>query len=131
MSSDLSGAPQKIWPWPDSPDALLAAPANHLVLFENHHVRVLQTRILRGQIVPVHTHRWPSVLFILALSDFVRRDPLGNATLDTRPSSDAPKHHLRNPLVLQFLDALIGNFPSRWLETSNFRRSGDPLPDGG
>ena len=66
MSSDLSGTPQKIWPWPDSPDALLAAPANHLVLFENHHVRVLQTRILRGQIVPVHTHRWLSVLFILA-----------------------------------------------------------------
>ena len=49
MSSDLSGPAQKIWPWPDSLDALTAARGNHTVLFENDHVRVLQTRILPGR----------------------------------------------------------------------------------
>jgi hypothetical protein len=101
MSSEPSGPAQKIWPWPDSLDALTAAPGNHTILLENDHVRVLQTRILPGQITPVHTHRWPSVLFILGWSEFVRRDPLGNVTLDTRQPSDVPK--LNSPVWLEQL----------------------------
>jgi len=101
MSSEHSGSPNQIWPWPDSLDALLAAPGIHTVLFENEHVRVLHTRILPGQKVPVHTHRWPSVLFILSWSDFVRRDHLGNVTLDTRQSFEVPK--LNTPVWLESL----------------------------
>jgi quercetin dioxygenase-like cupin family protein len=52
------------WPWPDSLDALLAAPRHHTLLLENDRVRVLETRIPAGQLVPVHTHPWPSVLYV-------------------------------------------------------------------
>jgi hypothetical protein len=34
--------------------------------------------------VPVHTHRWPGVLYIFSSADFVRRDGDGNVLLDTR-----------------------------------------------
>lgn len=91
MSSELSGTPKQIWPWPDSLDALMAAPDNHTVLLENECVRVVHTRILPGQTVPVHTHRWPSVLFILTWSDLVRRDHLGNVIPDTRQALQVPK----------------------------------------
>jgi quercetin dioxygenase-like cupin family protein len=50
------------WPWEESLDALSAAPAQHRLLFENAHVRVLDTRIAPGERTPVHTHRWPAAL---------------------------------------------------------------------
>ncbi len=74
---------QLVWPWPDTLDALIAAPAYHRLLLENEAVRVLDTTIPPGHTVPVHTHRWPSVSYVLSWSDFVRRDANGNTTLDT------------------------------------------------
>src|SRR5713226_4799849 len=91
MNSELAGPAKQAWPWPDALDALIAAPENHTVLFDNECVRVVQARILPGQTVPVHTHRWPSVLFVLTWSDFVRRDHHGNVLLDTRQGWEAPK----------------------------------------
>ena len=91
MSSELSSTTKQIWPWPDSLDALTAAPAHHTVLLENERVRVVHTHIPPGQTVPVHTHRWPSVLFIVTWSDLVRRDPLGDVMLDTRRDVEEPK----------------------------------------
>ena len=91
MGSDHAGSSKQRWPWPDSLDAVTAAPDHHKVLFENDNVRMLHTRILPGQKVPVHTHRWPSVLFIHSWSDFVRRDYLGNVTLDSRRATKVPK----------------------------------------
>ncbi len=38
----------KAWPWPDSLDALRAAPNYHRLLFENDRVRVLEVRIPRA-----------------------------------------------------------------------------------
>ena len=38
----------------------------------------------------MHTHRWGGVLYILATSDFVRRDPDGNVLADTRASKSTP-----------------------------------------
>ncbi len=70
--------------WPSHLDALIAAPRHHALLLENDRVRVLDTRIPRGETVPVHTHRWPCVLHILSWSDFVRRDADGNITADSR-----------------------------------------------
>ena len=78
------------WSWPDRLDALVAAPANHFLIFENDRVRVLQTRIPPGQTVPLHTHRWPAVLYLESWSDFVRRDEQGNVLLDSR-SAGRPK----------------------------------------
>jgi hypothetical protein len=91
MSSEDVGTIRHSWPWADSLDALVAAPNNHTLLFENEFVRVVHTRILPVQTVPVHTHRWPSVLFIMTWSDMIRLDPEGNLLLDTRKASEAPQ----------------------------------------
>ena len=90
MTPENFSAPQQNWPWPDSLDALVAASAHHSLIFENDRVRVLNTRILPGQTVPPHTHRWPCMLFIFSWSDIVRRDHLGNVTLDTRHGFHPP-----------------------------------------
>jgi hypothetical protein len=70
--------------WPASLDALVAAPEHHRLLFENATVRVLDTRIAPGARTPVHAHAWPSVLYVLSWSTFVRRDADGHVTLDSR-----------------------------------------------
>ena len=72
------------WKWPDSLDALVAAPNHHKLLFENERVRILNTSIPEGDRVPIHTHRWSSVLYILSWSDFVRYDDKGKVLLDSR-----------------------------------------------
>ncbi len=80
IATHSSGA----WPWPDSLDALQAAPQHHCVTFENDRVRVLDTRISPGDTVPLHTHRWASVHHIQNWSDFVRRDAEDRVLVDTR-----------------------------------------------
>jgi quercetin dioxygenase-like cupin family protein len=70
--------------WPGALDAMVAAPDHHEVLLENERVRVLDSRFKPGERVPVHTHRWASVLYILGTSDFIRYDPDGKAVFDFR-----------------------------------------------
>ena len=72
------------WQSIDSLDALIAAPNHHKLLFENERVRVLYTSIPAGDKVPVHTHRWPSVLYIQSRGEFVRCDENGKVLLDSR-----------------------------------------------
>ena len=99
MSSDSS--------WDPSLDAVVAAPAQHRLLFENGRVRVLDTRIAPGERTPVHTHQWPASHYVISWSDFVRRDADGTVLLDTRQSGPAappealwgqplPAHSLEN-----------------------------------
>jgi len=59
---------------------------------ENGQMHVVETRIPAGHIVPVHTHRWPGVHYILSSSDFVRRDGEGRVLLDTRGRGNAVEH---------------------------------------
>jgi hypothetical protein len=84
MSADLRDLSATAWPWPAALDALSAAPRHHTLLLENERVRVLETRIPPGDLVPVHTHCWPSVLYILGWSDFIRRDAGGTVVADSR-----------------------------------------------
>jgi hypothetical protein len=77
--------------WPDELDALRAAPEYHTLLLENDTVRVLDTCVLPGQTVPLHTHRWPSTLYIVSWSDFVRRDADGAAVVDSRGKTKMDK----------------------------------------
>jgi predicted metal-dependent enzyme (double-stranded beta helix superfamily) len=56
---------QPVWLWPDSLDALVAAPDHHTLLLENDRVRVLITRIAPGDITPIHTHRWRGIPMVL------------------------------------------------------------------
>jgi hypothetical protein len=85
-----SGSTAAEWPWPDDLDAMIAAPGFHRVLYEDDRVRVLDGRVPPGETVPVHTHRWGGVLYILATSDFIRRDPDGNILADTRAAKTTP-----------------------------------------
>ncbi len=83
-------------PWPDSLDAVSAAPEHHSVLFENERVRVLDARVECGDTVPLHTHPWPGVQYVTSLVAFVRRDVDGNVLLDSRTIDLPPE----SPLVL-------------------------------
>lgn len=86
----MDARPTWAWPWPDALDARSAAPQFHALLYEDERVRVLDGRVPPGVTVPVHTHRWGGVLYILSTSDFVRRDPEGNVLVDTRVSGTTP-----------------------------------------
>jgi hypothetical protein len=81
--------------WPADLDAMIAAPAYHSVTLENDSVRVLDTTVPPGHTVPLHTHRWPAVHYILTWSDFIRRDHTGAILLDTR-NNDTRNNDTRN-----------------------------------
>lgn len=90
MSGDAQHGGSQPWPWPDSLDALVAAPDHHRVLFENERVRVLEVRIGPGQFVPVHTHRWPGAIYVVSSCDFIRRDSEGKLLFDSRTAGPPP-----------------------------------------
>ncbi len=54
-------------------------------------MRVLLTTIPIGATTPVHTHRWPSVEYLITATDFVRHDADGNVLLDTRAAVLTPQ----------------------------------------
>jgi hypothetical protein len=68
---------------------------------ENERVRVIHTHIPAGDTVPLHTHRWPSVAYVISSSDFVRRDHDGNVLFDSRGAGALP-----NAPAVQWLDPL-------------------------
>lgn len=70
--------------WPKEKDAVIAAPENHKILLENENVRVLEVTVLPGETEPVHSHRWPSVLYIQTAGDFIDRDGEGKIIFDSR-----------------------------------------------
>lgn len=70
--------------WPREKDAVAAAPKNHKVLLENDSVRVLDVTVAPGEVEPVHSHRWRSVLHITEAGDFIDRDAQGKIIFDTR-----------------------------------------------
>ncbi len=94
------------WPWDESLDALIAAPEQHRLIFENEHVRVLDTRIAPGERTPVHTHRWPAVHYVVRWSDFVRRDAVEAVLVDTRAMGlrAAPEAQWGEPLAPHSLE---------------------------
>jgi quercetin dioxygenase-like cupin family protein len=77
--------------WPEALDATIAAPGNHNILIENDQVRVLDTSVGPGNTVPLHTHCWPGVMYVLSFSDFVRYDEQGNVLLDSRQLAAKPQ----------------------------------------
>lgn len=52
------------WPWPQTLDAVIAAPGSHRVLMDNERVRVLEVVIEPGTREPEHTHQAFSVMLI-------------------------------------------------------------------
>jgi hypothetical protein len=91
MSQSRPPATSEAWPWPDSLDALVAAPAYHQRLLENERVRVLHTLIPPGALVPLHTHRYGGVAYLMSFSDFIRRDHEGKVLVDSRQAGRPPE----------------------------------------
>lgn len=60
-----SPSPKDIPSWPESLDAVHAAPDSHKVLFENSMIRVLEVRVSPGKKEPFHVHPWPSIFIYL------------------------------------------------------------------
>lgn len=52
------------WSWSPYLDAVQAAPKSHRVLIDNDKVRVLEVVVQPGQKEPIHTHQWPSVMYV-------------------------------------------------------------------
>jgi hypothetical protein len=101
MSRKVAPQNSKDWTWPDSLDALAAAPDHHQLLLEDERVRVLHTHIPAGDIVPLHTHRWGGVANVLSFSHFIRRDEEGNILFDSRQAGEAPE-----PPCVQWMQSL-------------------------
>jgi hypothetical protein len=91
----------------DELDGVAVAPEYHKVIFENDHVRVLETTIAAGEITPLHTHLAPTVMYVLSGSHFIRRDDQGVTMVDTRANPDfvlpkvlfaatTPRHTIEN-----------------------------------
>ncbi|WP_152560476.1 SMP-30/gluconolactonase/LRE family protein [Arenimonas donghaensis] len=70
--------------WPAELDAVVAAPDNHEVLLENDTVRVLSVTLAPGEVEPLHSHRWPSVLHIQSAGHFTDHDAKGQLIFDSR-----------------------------------------------
>lgn len=68
----------------DDLDAMSAAPDHHELLLENDQVRVLDSVVMPGDSTPIHTHRWPAVLYIIGTSEFVRKNDAGEIVFDSR-----------------------------------------------
>ena len=77
--------------WSDSLDAVKAAPGNHRVILENDRIRVLSVTVAPGENEPLHMHRMPSVLYIIAEDDIQDFDAAGKLLYDTRAQKSPPK----------------------------------------
>lgn len=77
--------------WPAELDALIAAPKHHTLLFENEFVRVLDTNIPAGETTKMHMHQYPSALYLVKWSDFIRYDSHGNVSVDSRTMAKPPE----------------------------------------
>jgi hypothetical protein len=72
------------------PDALVASPQHHKLLYENESVRMPDTNIPPDEVTNLHTHKFPSSLYILSWSHFIRYDEKGNVLVDSRTLSKIP-----------------------------------------
>lgn len=89
--------------WTPETDALLAAPKNHKLLFENDDVRVLEVDVPPGVREPLHAHRYPSVLYYISAAHMKEYSP-GVPAVDRGHKDDGaviflpvgPPHQMEN-----------------------------------
>jgi mannose-6-phosphate isomerase-like protein (cupin superfamily) len=89
--------------WTPANDALVAAPQNHKLLFENDEVRVLEVTVQPGVREPLHAHRYPSVLYYISAAHMKEHPPGRDATDHPRKADGAivflpigPPHQMEN-----------------------------------
>lgn len=89
--------------WTPENDALVAAPQNHKLLFENEEVRVVEVSIQPGVREPLHAHRYPSVIYYVSAAHLKEYSP-GAAPVDHSHKKDGgviflpigPPHQMEN-----------------------------------
>lgn len=64
--------------WPASEEAVVAAPQNHEVLYEDNDLRLLSVSVAPGEVEPFHHHTMPSILIIDASTTAVDHLPDGS-----------------------------------------------------
>lgn len=67
------------WAWPDNLDAVIAAPENHKIIYEDINVRILQVICPPGKEEPVHTHRHKSTMWFTQSAHFIYYDYITDA----------------------------------------------------
>ena len=72
-------------------DAVKRDPEHHEVLLENEQVRVLDALLPPGEQTEIHTHVWPSALYVVSWSDFLRVDEDGKVLVDSRTLTPRPR----------------------------------------
>jgi hypothetical protein len=80
--------------WPPELDAVRAAPQSHRVLIDNDRVRVLEVIVEPGQQEPVHTHQWPSVMYVTEAAPLrydLARPVDGRWTVPPAPTAADPR----------------------------------------
>jgi mannose-6-phosphate isomerase-like protein (cupin superfamily) len=77
--------------WPESMDAVVAAPDNHKVVLENDDVRVLDVTVQPGEREKVHGHKWRSVLYVISEGEIKDYDANGNVIYDTKTDPNPMK----------------------------------------
>ena len=65
-------------------DGVEAAPDHHRLVYEDERVRIVELRVAAGERVPVHTHRYATINYVVAHSDFVSYDAEGRRKFDSR-----------------------------------------------
>ena len=82
--------PKSPCPWPDTLDAVAAAPKNHKVVLENEHVRVLDVTVLPGERENLHAHCRRSVMYLMYEGIYKDYGPNGELVGEgTQPGSAA------------------------------------------
>lgn len=99
----LSGQPPAAL---DATDALTAAPDSHKVLFENADMRVLDVVVPPHTAEPMHTHAWPSVMYIYQDATIRYSTPDHPGQPKSPPADWKPTPHLLKPEGLHSVENL-------------------------
>ena len=76
--------------WPPHLDALVAAPVNHRLLFEDDAVRVLEVTVQPGEREKLNHPRWPRLMVVLARPNYRNFDADGNELPPSGGTADSP-----------------------------------------
>lgn len=79
--------------WPDSLDAVAAAPNNHKILIENDRVRVLDVTVAPGEMENLHAHCRSSVMYLMyegVYKDFGPNGELVAEAIEAAPAEQFP-----------------------------------------
>ena len=89
--------------WIETFDAVQVAPEFHQVIFENDQIRMLSIVIKPGEVEPIHTHKWKSVLWFASYSPSVYTGYQLNAKneLEVSKTFDIPKLESNTAMELE------------------------------